>query len=217
MKYSCVIFDLDGTLLDTLGDLAAAVNAALEAKGHPVRTIDEVRRFVGNGVKNLVIRALPEGADAEEVESTLTAFKEYYNAHLSVHTLPYPGIPELLERLRAAGVKVGVNSNKYDAALQFLCGRHLNGLYDLALGETESLPRKPSPAAALSILERLDCKPEDAAYVGDSGVDIQTARNGGMAALSVSWGFRSEEELKADKPDALFRDVKDLERYLLDD
>ena len=215
MKYSCVIFDLDGTLLDTLGDLAAAVNAALAERGYAPRTIDEVRRFVGNGVRNLIVRSLPADADEAEVETTLAAFKAYYNAHLSVHTKSYPGICELLRRLRASGVKVGVNSNKYDAALQYLCGLHLNGLYDMALGELEGVPRKPSPAAAQRILEALGCMPENSAYIGDSGVDIQTARNAGTAALAVSWGFREKTELLADAPDAVFDSAEALDTFLL--
>ena len=128
--------------------LAAAVNAALAARGLPPRSLDEVRRFVGNGVKNLITRALPAGSAEAEVEETLAAFKAYYNDHLSVHTAPYPGIVRLLKDLRAAGVKIGVNSNKYDAALQYLCREHLGGLYDMALGELEGVPKKPSPAAA---------------------------------------------------------------------
>ena len=215
MRYSCVIFDLDGTLLDTLGDLAAAVNAALEEKGLPPRSLDEVRRFVGNGVRNLITRALPNGASPEEVDATLTAFKAYYNDHLSVLTVSYPGIPELLARLRAAGVHVGVNSNKYDAALQFLCQEHLNGLYDLALGETEGIPKKPSPAAAEFLMARFAAEPTETAYVGDSGVDIQTARNGGMAPITVSWGFRTREELAADDPEIIFDTAEALGDYLL--
>ena len=213
--YSCAIFDLDGTLLNTLGDLAAAVNAALREKGYPERTIEEVRRFVGNGVKNLIIRALPEGADAAEIDATLGAFKAYYNDHLSVYTQPYPGIPELLTRLRAAGVRIGVNSNKYDAALQYLCREHLDGLYDIAVGEIEGAPKKPSPFAAQRIMQALGCKPEETVYIGDSGVDVQTARNAGIAAVAVAWGFRSREELRAEAPDALADTAEALAEILL--
>ena len=213
--YSCAIFDLDGTLLNTLGDLAAAVNAALREKGYPERTIEEVRRFVGNGVKNLIIRALPEGADAAEIDATLGAFKAYYNDHLSVYTQPYPGIPELLTRLRAAGVRIGVNSNKYDAALQYLCCEHLDGLYDIAVGEIEGAPKKPSPFAAQRIMQALGCKPEETVYIGDSGVDVQTARNAGIAAVAVAWGFRSREELRAEAPDALADTAEALAEILL--
>ena len=215
MRYACAIFDLDGTLLNTLGDLAAAVNAALAARGLPPRSLDEVRRFVGNGVKNLITRALPAGSAEGEVEETLAAFKAYYNDHLSVHTAPYPGIVRLLKDLRAAGVKIGVNSNKYDAALQYLCREHLGGLYDMALGELEGVPKKPSPAAAERIMAALGCAPGESVYIGDSGVDIETARNAGTAAITVTWGFRSREELAADRPEVLVDSAEALGAYLL--
>lgn len=215
MKYSCVIFDLDGTLLNTLGDLAAAVNAALVKKGCAPRTIDEVRRFVGNGVKNLITRALPEDCSAEEIDAALADFKAYYNAHLNVNTVPYDGIVALLQDLRAAGVKIGINSNKYDAALQYLCGEHFAGLYDMALGESESTPKKPSPVAAQRIMTQLGCLPENTAYIGDSGVDIQTAHNAGADPITVTWGFRTREELAADAPERMFDDVRALGEYLL--
>ncbi len=214
MKYSCVIFDLDGTLLNTLGDLAAAVNFALEKKGLPARTIDEVRRFIGNGVKNLITRALPEGTCEEEILATLKDFKAYYNDHLNVKTVPYEGIAQLMNDLRAAGVKVGVNSNKYDAALQYLCKAHFDGLYDMALGEREDIPKKPSPAAAERIMAALECKPENTAYIGDSGVDIETARNAHAAPISVSWGFRTREELAESAPELIFDSVEALRQYL---
>ena len=180
MKYGCVIFDLDGTLLNTLDDLKNAVNAALAMRGYAPRTQEEVRLFVGNGVAKLIERAVPEGTSAEEAAAILADFREYYNAHLNVETHPYAGIAALLGKLRAAGVKVGVNSNKYDAAVQLLMNDHFPGLFDKAVGESAAVPKKPSPIGVETLLKALGADAESAVYVGDSGVDEQTAKNAGL-------------------------------------
>ena len=180
MRYTCAIFDLDGTLLNTLDDLKNAVNAALEKHGYAPRTLDEVRLFVGNGVGKLIERAVPAGTPDAETAAILADFRAYYNAHINVETHPYAGIAALLGKLRAAGVKIGVNSNKYDAAVQLLMNDHFPGLFDKAVGESETVPKKPSPIGVQTLLKALDADAESAVYIGDSGVDEQTARNSGL-------------------------------------
>ena len=214
MKYKAVIFDLDGTLLNTLGDLRNAVNHALSLRGLPHRTTDEVRRFIGNGVRNLIIRALPEGASEDEIASALTDFRAYYNEHLNVETVPYPGIIDMLKLLDEAGIKVGINSNKYDKALKVLCISHFSGLYLRAEGESDICPRKPDPAAAISIAETCGCAPNEMLYIGDSNVDIRTAKNAGMTPVWVSWGFRTKEEMGTELPELYFDDAEKLADFI---
>ena len=214
MKYTCAIFDLDGTLLNTLDDLKNAVNAALAKRGYPARTLDEVRLFVGNGVARLIERAVPEGTSAAETAAILADFRDYYNAHINVETHPYAGVAALLGKLRAAGVKIGVNSNKYDAAVQLLMNDHFPGLFDKAVGESETVPKKPSPIGVETLLKALDAYAESAVYIGDSGVDEQTAKNAGLPFIWVSWGFRRKEELP-DLPEVRADDASELETLLL--
>ena len=214
MKYTCAIFDLDGTLLNTLDDLKNAVNAALAKRGHPARTLDEVRLFVGNGVARLIERAVPEGTSAAETAAILADFRDYYNAHINVETHPYAGVAALLGKLRAAGVKIGVNSNKYDAAVQLLMNDHFPGLFDKAVGESETVPKKPSPIGVETLLKALDADAESAVYIGDSGVDEQTAKNAGLPFIWVSWGFRRKEELP-ELPEVRADDASELETLLL--
>ena len=215
MKYDLVIFDLDGTILDTLNDLANAVNYALAAHGHPVRTLEEIRQFVGNGVANLISRSVPEGTDEAERASVLADFKARYREHMNDATRPYPGIPELLAALRSAGVKVGVNSNKFDAALQNLCRIHFDGLYDLAAGECETTPKKPDPTAAQRIMAELRVSLNRSIYIGDSAVDLETAKNAGMDSAWVSWGFRRREEMQGCEAVNTFDSVEELKAFLL--
>ena len=195
MRYKLAIFDLDGTVLDTLQDLANAVNRALEMHGYPQHTVEDVRVFVGNGVAKLIRRAVPAGTSDAECENVLADFKASYRAHINDCTKPYAGIPEMLRALKDAGVKVGINSNKFDAALQSLCHIHFEGLYDYAVGESEITPKKPDPTAARRIMDAMQVSPEETIYIGDSDVDIDTARNSGMPCISVLWGFRDRDFL----------------------
>ncbi len=195
--YKLYIFDLDGTLLNTIGDLAAAANFALQKNGLPPRTLAEVQAFVGNGIKNLVTRCVPEGCPEEAVNRVYLDFIDYYKVHYADRTVPYPGIPELLQRLKAAGAMVAVLSNKADFATRLLCEKFFAGSIDFAMGETEGVSRKPTPDGVNRILTRLNAGPQDAVYVGDSEVDVQTAVNAGLPCLSVSWGFRSRDFLLA--------------------
>lgn len=198
-----IIFDLDGTLLNTLGDLRAAANTALRLRGLPPRSMEEIRRFVGNGVRNLMRRCLPAGSSDEEIDAALADFKRYYADHLCDTTVPYDGIPELLSILRKRGMKVAVLSNKLDSASQELIRRYFRGKVDVVFGEHEGVPRKPDPTSCRMVMEQLGVRPAEVLYVGDSGVDMQTARNAGLTAVGVTWGFRSREELIENGADML--------------
>lgn len=195
-SYDTVIFDLDGTLLNTLEDLTDAVNASLTASGYPVRTIEEVRRFVGNGIGKLIRRAVPEGTTDEDFEKVFAAFKEYYGIHCNDKTRPYPGVPELLERLKDEGYRLAIVSNKADFAVKELRDIYFAGTVEVAIGEREGIRRKPAPDTVEQALRELGSDSGRAVYVGDSDVDIETARNAGMPCISVTWGFREEAFLR---------------------
>ena len=216
MKYELVIFDLDGTLLNTLDDLAASANRALARAGFPARSTEEVRRFIGGGVSRLIHRAVPEGTPERVCEAVLADFKRDYTENVNVHTRPYPGIAELLVRLRAAGVRTAVNSNKVDNATQLLCRAHFEGLLDMALGEVAGIPKKPAPDGARRIMEALNVAPEKALYVGDGDADLLTAQNAGIDCAWVSWGYRRREELEGLDIPRAFDDVGALSDFILD-
>ncbi|MGM9637836.1 MAG: HAD-IIIA family hydrolase [Eubacteriales bacterium] len=186
-----VIFDLDGTLLDTLSDLTDATNFALRENGYPEKTEDQVRNYVGNGLRLLIERAVPKGEKDPKLESTLESFKRYYAVHCNDKTKAYEGIPQLLTELRDGGYKLAIVSNKADFAVQTLRERYFSDTVPVAIGESANVRKKPAPDSVLEALKRLDSTPEQAVYVGDSDVDIQTAKNAGMDCISVTWGFRS--------------------------
>ena len=196
-SFDTYIFDLDGTLLDTLGDLAASVNHALRTHGLPEHSIDDVRRFVGNGVRKLMERAVPDGAANPLFDETFATFRQYYMAHSLDTTRPYEGIPETLEALKARGCHLAVVSNKMMAATQELCHHFFPDTIEVAIGEDEAagIRRKPAPDTVFAALKALGVGKEDAVYVGDSDVDIQTARNAGIPCISVLWGFRDRDFL----------------------
>jgi phosphoglycolate phosphatase len=196
-KYKAAIFDLDGTILDTLEDLTDAVNYALIENGQPGRSIDEVRRFVGNGIKNLIARAVQPGTDKESEEKIYADFMKYYKVHCADKTRPYKGIPELLTELKAKGIRIAVVSNKADSAVRSLCEQYFDGLFDYYVGEREGLAKKPAPDSVNEVLRKLKLDVSEAVYIGDSEVDIETAENVGMELIIVSWGFRGEEYLKS--------------------
>lgn len=207
MKYNTYIFDLDGTLLDTLQDLAASVNYALRQHGMPEHSIDDVRRFVGNGVRLLMERAIPDGAKNPDFEATFATFREYYMHHSLDTTRPYPGVPEALAELKANGCKLAVVSNKMMAATVDLCRHFFPDTIEVAIGEheAEGIRKKPAPDTVFAALDALNIPRPlgggargggiSAVYVGDSDVDIQTARNAGLPCISVLWGFRDKEFL----------------------
>jgi phosphoglycolate phosphatase len=192
MKYKVVIFDLDGTLLDTLEDLAAAVNYALSLKGFPPHTLAEYRQMVGHGVRNLVTQALPEEQREETVIDTcLAEFKAYYTAHIDALTRPYPGMQELLRVLHARGVRLAVASNKFQSGTDYLIRRFFGDVPFVAiLGNREGYPLKPDPEIVGEVLRRAEADAADAVLVGDSATDMKTAANGGISAIAVTWGYR---------------------------
>ena len=194
MKHA-VIFDLDGTLLNTLGDLRAATNHALEVRGLPPHSMEEIRQFIGNGIRLLICRAMPEGTPEAEIDAALDDFKAYYAAHIHDRTVPYDGISQLLTALRKRGIKVAVLSNKIDSASQQLIEYFFPGKTDVVFGEHVGVPRKPDPTSCRMVMQQLGVQPEQVLYVGDSGTDMQTAKNAGLYAGGVTWGFRSKEVL----------------------
>lgn len=215
MRYKLAIFDLDGTVLDTLQDLSNAVNFALDKHGYPCHSTEKVRTMIGNGVANLIQRALPADVSDETRSTVLADFKAYYAEHMNDCTRPYDGICALMQALRANGVKVGINSNKFDAALQNLCRIHFEGLYDMAVGESEVTPKKPDPTAAQRIMERMGAKADETIYIGDSNVDLNTARNAKVDGAWVSWGLRKAEEMAGCEIPLSFDSVEALQAYLL--
>jgi phosphoglycolate phosphatase len=196
MHLRAAIFDLDGTLVDSLADIAAAMNHSLTQHGLPLHSIDEYRHFVGEGVMVLVRRALP--ADREELHaSVLAAYRAYYAEHLFDQTYVFPGIPGVLSQLAAENVRLAVLSNKADAFTRRLVEGLLPGVpFTSIYGERSGVPRKPDPTAALAVAAELGVAPGDCAFVGDTAVDMNTARNAGMYSIGVTWGFRSPEELR---------------------
>lgn len=194
-KYKTYIFDLDGTLLSTLADLAASTNYALRTHHMPERSLDEVRRFVGNGVKKLMERAIPDGLNNPLFEETFATFRQHYMQHNLDTTQPYPGIMQLLEQLKAEGKNIAVVSNKFYAATRELCRHFFGDLVPVAIGEREDIRKKPAPDTVIEALRELGVDKEGAIYIGDSDVDIMTAKNSGMPCVSVLWGFRDKEFL----------------------
>lgn len=194
MRFDTVIWDLDGTLLDTLADLAASVNAAMTAFGYPVRSMTEIRQMVGNGVSNLVLRALPE-KHKEDHAAALAVFRAHYSEHYADKTLPYPGICKAVDSLRECNVSMAVVSNKLHAITKALCDQYFGDRIGVVVGDRPGIPRKPAPDSVQLALKQLGADPSRAVYVGDSEVDIATARNANLPCISVGWGFRPAQVL----------------------
>lgn len=192
MKYQLAVFDLDGTILNTLEDLRDSVNYALAAEGFPGHTLQEIRDFVGNGIRKLIDRAVPKNTPAEQADKVFDIFKEYYGRHCADKTKPYEGIPELLKELKKTGMRLAVISNKADYAVKILCDRYFPGIFDAAYGARENIEKKPAPAAVFNLLKEFSIHKENAVYIGDSEVDIKTAENAGMDMIIVTWGFREK-------------------------
>lgn len=215
-RYAAVVFDLDGTLLDTAADLQAAVNHAMSVLHCPPRTVEEVRRFAGNGIRKLVERSLPaDRRDGETVGRAPEIFCAYYAAHNADRTVPYAGVPALLQALRGHGLRLAVVSNKADFAVQALCERFFPAVFAAVIGAREGMPKKPAPAGVLQALRELGTGPADALYVGDSDVDGETAKNAGMDCVLVSWGFRERPLLESMRPLAVADDAAALQKIIL--
>ena len=193
MKYNAVLFDLDGTLLDTLGGVRLGVNLVLERYGYPERTLEEIRCFVGNGARQLMRLALPEGTAAEELEAILKEYLDWYAVNFCVKAAPYAGVKAVVEELAQKGVKVAIVSNKPAATTKKLGEMFFPGLP--AFGQRDDTPKKPAPEMVWKAMETLGVTAEEAVYVGDSEVDVETARNAGLPLVAVSWGFRTVAEL----------------------
>jgi phosphoglycolate phosphatase len=190
-----IIFDLDGTLLNTLDDLADSVNYALSKHEYPERGIEEIKHFVGNGVRQLMKLSTPEGLDDSLIESCLETFREYYSKNMRKNTRPYDGIMELLEKLAQDNYKVAIVSNKFDRAVKELAKDYFGDYISVAIGESGGVRKKPEPDCVFEALHELGSEPGEAIYVGDSEVDVETARNSGLLCVGVTWGFRSRELL----------------------
>ncbi len=198
MRYNTVIFDLDGTLLNTLDDLRDSLNEVLIEKGYTPKTIEEVRRFVGNGVGNLVRRSVPEGVGEDEIAAIMELFKENYDHNMQNKTRPYNGIMELLLDLNRYNYKLAIVSNKYDSAVKELAKTYFGNLIPVAIGETQLIKRKPAPDSIFEAVKELGSDLARTVLVGDSETDVQTAKNAGIPCIGVTWGFRSREVLRSE-------------------
>lgn len=207
-----VIFDLDGTLLNTLEDLSASVNYVMKLHDFPSHSLDQVRQMVGNGISVLMERAVPGGRSNPAFDACVAQFQEYYKLHMQDQTGPFPGILPLLEQLSREGFRLAVVSNKFDAAVKALCREYFGGLIPVAIGEHEAagIAKKPAPDTVLAAMEALKALPAACVYVGDSDVDIETAKNSGIPCISVTWGFRSREFLLAHGASVFAADTREL-------
>ncbi len=215
IRYKLVIFDLDGTLLDTIGDIAAAGNHTLEVMGFPRYPEERYKHFVGNGIPKLIERILPAGAENACAEKALGLFMEYYSGHKSDHTKPYPGMPELVRELREAGVTCACNTNKAHELSAELVRRFYGGDITEVIGYGAGFPAKPDPGAALELIRRAGADQRNALYVGDSDVDMLTGHNAGIDVCAALWGFRSREELLAHSPAYTAENAEQLKRIIL--
>ncbi len=214
MEYTTVIFDLDGTLTDTLDDLRNSVNFALSRFGFPERSRDEIRSFVGNGVKKLVFRSVPDNTADEASEKCLEIFKEHYKVNSCVQTKPYGGVVEMLEELRNKKIKTAVVTNKMHTAAADIVEYFFGGLIDVTIGQSEKIAPKPAPDSVFLAIEKLGGAAENAVYIGDSEVDCITAHNAGIPCIGVTWGFRDREILEAHGADFIADTAEDIIRFV---
>jgi phosphoglycolate phosphatase len=210
MSLKAMVFDMDGTILHTLPDLAKITNLALAEMGFPLRTQEEVLTYVGNGADRLIDQATPATASKEQCAQTLKRWRELYLEEGDQLTEPFPGMADALRALRARGVKTAVLSNKFDAAVRRLAEEYFPGLFDTARGEIPPIPRKPDPTSLLQVCEELGVDPADTAYVGDTSVDVEVARNAGTYAVGVSWGYDKALPLPLEELDAYVQDASEL-------
>lgn len=216
-RYKTVIFDMDGTILDTLEDLTDAVNFTMKNFHMPTYSIDDIRSFLGNGIRVLLEKTVPGGSSNEKFDEALTYFKEYYGIHCNDKTKAYPGIKELMHKLKAHGIKIAIVSNKVHSAVCDLSEKYFDGLSDISLGEQSKMAKKPAPDMVFEAMRLLGASKETTVYIGDSEVDFATAKNSGLDCISVLWGFRTKTELLAagatvfaEKPEDIFELIKQL-------
>ncbi len=214
MRYKTIIFDLDGTLLNTLDDLAAATNYALAQHQLPQRTKEEVRWFVGNGIRKLIERAVPAKTPLIVQEAVYATFNTYYKAHCNDATKAYYGVMELLNMLRSAGCKTAIVSNKADYGVQELAKQYFSGALDAACGERAGIAKKPAPDMLLAVMQKLGADKATTIYVGDSDTDIETARNAGVHCIGACWGFRGREFLEQHGATLLAETPSDIQKFL---
>ncbi|MBQ8014912.1 MAG: HAD-IA family hydrolase [Clostridia bacterium] len=210
MKYDAVVFDLDGTLTDTLEDLKNSVNYAMCEFGFPERTLEEVRAFVGNGVKRLVYLSVPENTEKAVADKCLAVFKEHYKNNSLVKTKPYDGIIPMLEELKKQGVKIAVVTNKMHEAAEDIVRIFFDGLVDITVGQTDGIAQKPQPDAVYLALGKLGISKEKAVYVGDSEVDCITAKNAKIPCIGVTWGFRDKSVLAENGADCIINKPQEI-------
>lgn len=216
MSYKAVLFDMDGTLLDTLEDLCDSTNHALAQMGYPLRGIEEIRRFIGNGAEKQIRRAVPEGTSEGKIMETLAAFRAYYQDHCQIKTKVYDGLLDVLSELEEKGVKMAVVSNKPDAAVKKLSREYFGDRLDYAIGPSDGVRCKPYPDMAEEALKALGVEKKDAVFVGDSEVDVQTGLNAGLDVIAVSWGFRSREVVIEAGAKMIADDASELEKLILE-
>jgi phosphoglycolate phosphatase len=215
MRYPAVIFDMDGTVLNTLEDLLTSLNLTLDEFGLPRRDLGEMRHFVGNGMRYQIECGAGPGAAPEKIDEMLPVYVKNYQVHGAEKTRPYEGVPEMIRRLRAAGCKTAVVSNKNDAAVRRLADLYFPGLFDVSVGEREGIRKKPAPDSVNEVLQKLGVSRQETVYVGDSEVDVQTAENAGLDLIAVGWGFRTREELLESGAKRIFSSPQEVEAFLL--
>lgn len=213
--YSSIVWDLDGTLLDTLDDLHLSVNEALRRHGLPLRTKDEIRAFVGNGIRNLILRAVPAGTDESTAEAVLETFTSYYKERMNDHTAPYPGVSKMLASLKAAGVRMAIVSNKADFATKELAKLYFADTIDVAVGAKDGVPKKPAPDAVFAAIDEMGADRAGTVFIGDSEVDVATGKNAALDVIAVSYGFRSEDTLREAGAEVICPTVEALSERLL--
>ena len=216
MSYKAVLFDMDGTLLDTLEDLCDSTNHALAQMGYPLRGIEEIRRFIGNGAEKQIRRAVPEGTSEGKIMETLAAFRAYYQDHCQIKTKVYDGLLDVLSELKEKGVKMAVVSNKPDAAVKKLSREYFGDRLYYAIGPSDGVRCKPYPDMAEEALKALGVEKKDAVFVGDSEVDVQTGLNAGLDVIAVSWGFRSREVVIEAGASKIADNASELEKLILE-
>lgn len=210
-----LIFDLDGTLLNTLADLRDSTNFALKKFNFPERTTDEVRNFVGNGLRMLIKRAVPQGTNDKTVDDVLSEMKAHYREHYHDGTVPYDGIFPFLHKMKRCGLRMAIVSNKANPMVQLLRTLYFDDLIPVAVGELDGVPRKPAPDMVRIAMQRLGCTEENTVYIGDSEVDIETAKNAGLPCFSVGWGFRTEESLRSAGAETIYCSPAELQEALI--